>query len=619
MYRKRRLVTVHLTLFFLMLFAIPLGWPRATTLQGLVHNVDNGLVYSNIQAAIDAPETLAGHTILVSAGMYEENVKLTKPISLVGENRSNTVIVANRTGSTVSIWASNSKISGFSIRGGTSGIALRNVKNCTISDNDVKGNTYGVVLACSGGNILRQNVIAGNSYNFHVSGRLLPNFLNDVDASNTVDGKPIYYWVNKKNGQIPLDAGYVAVVNSTGVLVSKLSLARNGQGILFAFVTNSMIEHVETRNNYDGMLITDCEECTLTGNEADNNDNYGMELVRLADCHITQNKARNNGGTSYGIRLSESLNVSMVGNKACGNTYGIVVQFSEACLISQNNVSYNNGMGIWPKFCERCTFTQNHACDNGFYGIEPEDSKECIFSQNYISNNGLYGIWLLGALDTCNSHIVKKNHIEENKVGIGLTNSSFNLIYHNNFFNNEHQAGTGDSEGNLWNSSFEGNYWSDYVGVDEDHDGIGDTSYFIDESNTDKNPLMGMFTSLKTSQGHQIPVISNSTITDLEIFEFNSTIRIHVSNVSIARPLGFCRISLPKELASPPFSFFIDDEMSEIIQLNENVHDNGTHRWIYVAYQYTAYKIDLTLIILISSLSAAIIVAAVVYIKKKQN
>lgn len=610
-------MAVHLSLLFSLSCVVAKS--EVNNYNGSVHNLSSGLVYSSIQAAIEAPETVAGDTILVGSGIYRENIVLTKSVHLFGENRSNTVIFANTTGDTVTIRASNSEINGFSIRGGFSGVVLSSVDNCTVSDNEVVENRYGIVLTHAHGNVLKRNVIAGNSYNFYVSGRWLADFINDVDSSNTVDGKLIYYWVNKHDVACPLDAGYVAAINCTDIRVQNLRLTGNGHGILFAFVSNSTIENVEASGNYDGIWISDSKNITLTGNDASHNYRHGMELERLMDCKIIQNVARENGYEDYGIRLAYSSNVSLKGNIASGNKYGIVVQFSEDCRISQNNASNNRGMGIWPKFCEECTFTENIACGNGFYGIEPEDSQQCVITGNNFSANGLYGIWLLGALDTCDNHIVTHNYLAQNKAGIGLRNSSFNLICHNNFIQNEHQAVTRDSTGNSWTTDSEGNYWSDYNGFDADYNGIGDTAYQIDENNTDEYPLMGMFTSFKTSQDRHVEVTSNSTITDLEIFKSNSTVRIHVFNVSASRPIGFCRTSIPKDLASPPFSVEINDGPTEIVYLNENAYDNGTHRWIYVAYREPTNQTNLIPVILVASLSGAAILIAVSFLVRKQR
>jgi len=41
-----------------------------------------------------------------------------------------------------------------------------------------------------------------------------------------------------------------------------------------------------------------------------------------------------------------------------------------------------------------------------------------------------------------------------------------------------------------WDDGKEGNYWSNYRGVDNDGDGIGDTPYKIYENITDNYPLM---------------------------------------------------------------------------------------------------------------------------------
>jgi hypothetical protein len=50
-----------------------------------VNNIDNGAFHCGIQSAIDAESTLAGHTLLVDAGSYEEVVRVDKAINLVGD------------------------------------------------------------------------------------------------------------------------------------------------------------------------------------------------------------------------------------------------------------------------------------------------------------------------------------------------------------------------------------------------------------------------------------------------------------------------------------------------------------------------------------------------------
>jgi len=59
-----------------------------------VHNVDTGLNYLTIQAAIDANETLDGHTIVVDAGNHTENVDVYKPLSIFGAGVANAMIYA---------------------------------------------------------------------------------------------------------------------------------------------------------------------------------------------------------------------------------------------------------------------------------------------------------------------------------------------------------------------------------------------------------------------------------------------------------------------------------------------------------------------------------------------
>jgi len=57
-----------------------------------VHNLNTGLSYASIQNAINAPQTLNGHTILVDPGTYPEQVVVNKTLTVVGANAETTIV-----------------------------------------------------------------------------------------------------------------------------------------------------------------------------------------------------------------------------------------------------------------------------------------------------------------------------------------------------------------------------------------------------------------------------------------------------------------------------------------------------------------------------------------------
>ncbi len=78
-----------------------------------VHNVNTGLNYTSVQSAIDAPETVAGNTILVDSGNYSEHLVIGKSIALVGAGRNTTTIDGGGGGIVIQVTASNVLIEGI--------------------------------------------------------------------------------------------------------------------------------------------------------------------------------------------------------------------------------------------------------------------------------------------------------------------------------------------------------------------------------------------------------------------------------------------------------------------------------------------------------------------------
>jgi len=386
-----------------------------------VRNINTRLNYTTIQAAIDANETLDGHTIFVEEGVYYERVIVKKAVSLIGENRSTTIIDGKGRDMGVTVTDKRITIKELTVRNCTTGIYLKNSNNSLVIEN-------------------------------------------------------------------------IAIFNDNAILV------------------------------YDSV------NCTFRQNILGNNTERGILVTNSRNFTVSNNRVYGNGISPYA-------------------GYGLNVNFSANGLIKQN-----------------------YAYENDYDGIGLFDSSNCTVVENNVENNRLNGIL--------------------------LSTSPNNLVYHNNLINNTIQAADFDPT-NRWDDGVEGNYWSNYGWFDLNHDGIGDTAQAVG-GNQDNKPLMGQFHSFNTSMGFYVNVISNSTIEDFVFFESNSTLRIHVSNLSAAQLFGFCRICIPKALMDViNISVLINDGQTPVLYYNYTLYDNGTHRWIYFSYQHSILKIKIILVSII--------------------
>lgn len=109
---------------------------------------------------------------------------------------------------------------------------------------------------------------------------------------------------------------------------------------------------------------------------------------------------------------------------------------------------------------------------------------------NAVMNNTV-GIRLLA-----NNSRIARNNIYRNFQGVWMgSNIQNTLFYYNNFFNNTlHVYHQPPCQGaNSWDNGIVGNFWSNYLGVDLDGDGLGDMPHVINANNVDYHPLMNPY------------------------------------------------------------------------------------------------------------------------------
>ncbi|PXF59995.1 MAG: hypothetical protein C4B59_10225 [Candidatus Methanogaster sp.] len=436
---------------------VPLRFPTTLTVDD-----SGGADFNSIETAVDA--SIPGDTIYVRAGTYVEKVHVYKRLTLEGEGADVVTVTAeSASGSVFRVDSDHVNISGFTVTGATdpsgSGIYLSGVDYCNISGNNVSNNFYGICIKHSSDNTLTDNTMSENRYNFGIFGDNLSHYIQNIDTSNTVDEKPIYYWVGRKNAQIPGDAGFVGVVNSTNITVMDMVLANNMQGVLFAYAENSRIENVSTSEN-----------------------EYGIYLSSSSDNTVANNNALNN---CYGIYLLSSSDNALLNNDAAHNWRGIYLDFSSGNLLTNNIATSNDYHGIYLNSSNNNTLTGNAANFNYYYFFGSFRGDGITLSHS--SNNTL-------ASNTANSN---------GECNIQLRHSSNNTLYHNNLITNNKWCNVCDWDGaNQWDNGAEGNYYSNYRGTDSNGDGISDQPYYIPcrcysckSYSIDRYPLMQPWTS----------------------------------------------------------------------------------------------------------------------------
>jgi len=493
------------------------------------------------------------------------------------------------------------------------GIFLWSSSGNSLNMNNVTHSEKGIHLWVSSNNVLRSNMMAGNDYNFLVEDA----FVNDVDISNTIDGKPIYYLINKQNATVPSNAGFVALVNCTKIIAQALNLTNNMQGILLALTTNSTLTMNNIMNNDYGVRLYKSSNNTISQNNIAKN-GANVILVNSSGNRIFQNSL-SDGDVNHGsIDCWYSDNNTISENTIKNNFRGINLEESSNNIIFENNVINNTG-GIVISNSQNNSLFENSVTRNRVTGIQLGNSSNNMLHKNIVTTNNVSGILLC---EWSEHNTIFRNNIKNNSIGILIGISSNNKIWHNNFIENpKHAEHYFYGATNLWDDGLEGNYWSNHGKVDFNHDGIGDSPYIIDQKNKDNYPLMGKVHSFNTSSG-DVYAICNSTISDFQCYyDSENQTNVIKFDVNGTEGSGFCRICIPHTILNETYTVLVDGHEPDYV--NYTLYDNGTHHWIYFNYQHSVHEIvivpEFPSFLILPLFMIATLLAVIVYKRKHQT
>ncbi|HYN44928.1 MAG TPA: NosD domain-containing protein [Candidatus Limnocylindrales bacterium] len=358
-----------------------------------VHNINKSTHYITIQAAIN--DASPGNEIHVDSGTYFENVNVNKQLNLRGIGMP--VVVANGSGSAITLSANGSILEGFTATGAGSntGAGINVISNNnTVRANNATSNSLGIYLYSSdfnnvtGNNISNStsvgikvsdtstnntvsrnkitnstsgmffvyafnitasnNIMENNSFNFGVGGNILSHFEgNTIDTTNLANGRPIYYVKHGKNttydGSTKASTFYCILCNN--VTVKDLEMSNMDKGVYFWETNNARIQHITVKQSGWGIFLRNSSNNSIRDSKFSTNNlqdyfERGVTIYSSYDNTLTNNTFISN---NYGLELFSSSR-NTIYNNYFNNTNNFL--FSGSMLKNTWNISKNPGTNI---------------------------------------------------------------------------------------------------------------------------------------------------------------------------------------------------------------------------------------------------------------------------------
>jgi parallel beta-helix repeat protein len=377
--------------------------------------------------------------------------------------------------------------------------------------------------------------------------------LNDIDQSNTVDGKPVYQVVGKSDLEINASsrAGTVFCINCQNVTIRDLDLENNYCGVVLYNTSNFLLENNTLANNDAGMYLLDSGYGKIINNSAVSNNEFGFLFENACGNAIENNTADSNmmcglylisswGNTLQNNTMSDNyLNFGAEGvlepnqietnNLVDGkpiyffvNGDGIELDSSSnagtAYFVSCQNVSVRdlsleyNVCGIYISNTSGARLENNSISDN-LYGIYLESTEGGTLANNIASDNDA-GIFVSGSENTT----LAGNELSENGYGICLDNSEHNSLLNNSAsdnYNGIFAVGSGNNTfaENLVNYNFEGIYLQSSDNNKLINNSVSENSYGIDLTYS-KNNTLDANTANLNYYGLSMWISGNNTVID---------------------------------------------------------------------------------------------------------
>jgi nitrous oxidase accessory protein len=306
--------------------------------------------YTTIQSAINAANS--GDIIKVYDGQYNESLTISKPLSILGNGSSKTILYASNNGYGIKITANNCLIRGFSI-------TTDNSKN------------KGISISISSNNNTIEDINSNNNFQIGVD---IGSSYNKI-LNSTFKYK---YEVNTTNSYVR------GIYSGSGT--------KNHNKIL-----NSTFEQYYFGIQFWSSGYQNVSECTfnncITGIHISNSPNNIIKKNKFINCGLLNMNENLNDATTQIVDGNLVNNLPLfyicnITNQLIKNIYGQILLINCSSIIIINQSIRNSTLAILTSFCENISVNNCTLNYNRFEGIQFRNSKNIILNNSTLVENG---------------------------------------------------------------------------------------------------------------------------------------------------------------------------------------------------------------------------------------